>query len=82
LGGGDPRLPISKTDLHLCVGLGTINWPAAIRALDASPYQGPAVFEGSRIVAKTDKSDVWQKSIAMCIDNYRAAEALGAELGS
>ncbi len=81
LGGGDPRLPISKTDLHLCVGLGTINWPGAIQALNASPYQGPAVFEGSRILAKGDKTDVWQKSVSMCINNYRAAEALVADLG-
>lgn len=79
LGGGDPRLPISKTDLHLCVGLGTINWPATIRALDATGYQGPAVIEGARIAPKTSKADDWQKSVAMCIDNYRATEALAAE---
>jgi sugar phosphate isomerase/epimerase len=76
LGGGDPRLPISKTDLHLCVGLGTINWPATIRALNASPYKGPAVIEGARIAPKTSQVDDWQKSIEMCIANFRAAEAL------
>jgi len=82
LGGGDPRLPISKTDLHLCVGLGTINWPAAIHALDAIGYQGPAMVEGTRIASKTSKADDWQKSVSMCIDNYRAAEALVAEVCS
>lgn len=80
LGGGDPRLPITKTDLHLCVGLGTINWPATIRALDASAYQGPAVVEGTRIAPKTAQADDWEKSVEMCIANYRAAEALAAEV--
>jgi sugar phosphate isomerase/epimerase len=80
VGGGDPRLPITKTDLHLCVGLGTTNWLAAIQALNASPYQGPAVFEGTRILAKGVTTDVWRKSVLMCINNYRAAEALCAEV--
>ena len=67
---------------YLCVGLGTINWPAAIHALDAIGYQGPAMVEGTRIASKTSKADDWQKSVSMCIDNYRAAEALVAEVCS
>ena len=69
-----------KTDLHLCVGLGTINWPAAIRALDESGYQGPAVIEGTRIGPRQSPDDQWEKSVSMAIENYRAMEALAAEV--
>lgn len=82
LGGGDPRLPITATDLHLCIGLGTINWPAAIRALTTIGYQGPAMVEGTRIAPKKSAGDDWQKSVEMCIANFRAAESLVAELPS
>jgi len=79
LGGGDPRLPILKTDLHLAVGLGTINWPATIRALDASPYTGPAVFEGVRATPKKAPGD-WKAAAALCLANWRAAQSLATEL--
>jgi len=79
LGGGDPRLPIPKTDLHLAVGLGTIHWPATIRALDESGYRGPAVIEGARIGPKETAEQDWQRGVSMCIANWRAMEALAKE---
>lgn len=79
LGGGDPRLPIPKTDLHLAVRLGTIHWPATIRALDESGYRGPAVIEGARIGPKETAQQDWQRGISMCMANWRALEALAKE---
>lgn len=80
LGGGDPRLPIPRTDLHLAVGLGTIHWPATIRALNEIGYQGPAAIEGSRIGGKEAAGANWQNGVSMCIANWRAMEALAAEI--
>ena len=76
LGGGDPRLPIPKTDLHLAVGLGTIHWPAVIRALDEGGYRGPAVIEGARLGPKDTAEQDWQRGVSMCSANWRAMEAL------
>ncbi|MCY2987557.1 MAG: hypothetical protein NTY19_06795 [Planctomycetota bacterium] len=64
LGGGDSRLPIPKTDLHLAVGLGTIHWPATVRALDEIEYKGPAVIEGTRIGPKDTGEQDWQRSVS------------------
>ena len=80
LGGGDPRLPIPKTDLHLAVGLGTIHWPATVLALDEIEYKGPAVIEGTRIGPKDTSEQDWQRGVSMCIANWRAMEALAREV--
>jgi len=81
LGGGDPRRPTSKTDLHWCVGLGTINWPSVIQTLDAIGYRGPAMFEGTRIGPKGQVESDWQRGMSMAIANWRAWESLVAEMG-
>ncbi len=76
VGGGDPRLPIPETDLHLAVGLGTIHWAAAIRALDAAGYPGPAMFEGTRIGRKEAAEATWKSGVSVCVANWRAMEEL------
>ncbi len=73
-GGGDPRLTIHATDRHLVPGLGTIDWRAAIRALDGVDYDGPAVFEGVRMPPSYEAES--QPAIDLTITNWRAFEAL------
>ena len=56
---------VKQADLHLAVGLGTINWVEVIRALNTINYSNPVIFElGGRQAVETT------------INNWRQLEAL------
>lgn len=49
---GVPRgdLTPAQKDRHLATGLGTINWPSVILALEEIKFPGPIMFEGVRTI--------------------------------
>ena len=81
----DWRKPITAMDLHLVPGLGTINWPEAVKALDEIGFPGPVVLEG--ILGPGDNlkdnpwkgADTYHELVAMAIRNWRAFERLAAK---
>lgn len=73
-GGGDPRATIKDTDRHLVPGLGTINWPKVINALDEVGFSGPTLFEGVRIPGQG-----WEQAVELTIANWHAFEQLAAD---
>ena len=72
-------------DQHLPVGLGTIDWQDACRALNEIEFSGPVVFEGvlgpgdsienGRFGGKLSHKDL----INITIANWRAFEALAEQ---
>ena len=84
IGRWDWRKNISACDLHLVPGLGTINWPEAVKALDAINFPGPVVLEG--ILGPGDNlkdnpwkgADTYHELISLAIRNWRAFERVAA----
>ncbi|MBM4044726.1 MAG: sugar phosphate isomerase/epimerase [Planctomycetes bacterium] len=82
IGRWDWRKPIGDCDLHLAPGLGTINWPDAVKALHSIGFPGPVVLEG--ILGPGDKlkenpwkgADTYHDIISLAIRNWRAFERL------
>jgi len=75
LGTHPPRMPAHKADLHWVPGLGTINWPWAIQAMEEIGFSGPAIFEGVHCGNKGGEGE-WEKANDMAIANWRAFEVL------
>ncbi|OGV35716.1 MAG: hypothetical protein A2020_04200 [Lentisphaerae bacterium GWF2_45_14] len=73
---------ISKYDLHLPVGLGTINWLHVIRALRQINYSSPIIFEGTHMKGHPEEASIEQycRSVRLTIDNWRASEELAEYL--
>lgn len=73
---------ISTYDLHLPIGLGTINWVSVIRALREIKYQNPVIFEGVNFKNHPDCNSrrMYEKSVDISIANWRAFEILADTL--
>ena len=73
---------ISTYDLHLPVGLGTINWVSVIRALRKIKYPNPIIFEGPHFRNHPDRNsrEMFEKSVDITISNWRAFEILAETL--
>jgi sugar phosphate isomerase/epimerase len=84
IGRWDWRKPTGASDLHLVPGLGTINWPEAVKALNTISFPGPIVLEG--ILGPGDNlkdnpwkgADTYHEIISLAIRNWRAFERLAA----
>jgi len=72
-------------DQHIPVGLGTIDWQAACRALNEMKFPGPVVFEGVLGPGDSVESGRFggalshKELIDICIANWRASEALALQ---
>lgn len=75
--GRAPRDMIHEVDLHLVPGLGTINWPAVLRAMDEIGYEAPITFEGPRIPGEADSRRAWE----LTMTTWAAFEKLAAGVG-
>ncbi len=73
---------ISGYDLHLPVGLGTINWVSVIRALREVQYKKPVIFEGVNFTNHPERNSLkmYEKSVDITIANWRAFEILAETL--
>jgi sugar phosphate isomerase/epimerase len=69
---------ISIYDLHLPVGLGTINWVSVIRALREIQYKKPVIFEGVNFKNHPERNSLkmYEKSVDITVANWRAFEIL------
>lgn len=66
---------VPARDLHAIIGMGTINWPEAIRALWEIDFQGPICFEGPGIKGHPERDQV--RHWAYCVDlNTRMWQAM------
>jgi len=76
---------IIAMDLHLVPGLGTINWPEAVKALEQIGFPGPVVMEGILGPGDDLKNNPWKGAdtyheiVAMAIRNWRAFERVSAK---
>lgn len=73
---------ISGYDLHLPIGLGTINWVSVIRALHEIQYENPVIFEGVNFKNHPERNSrkMYEKSVDITIANWRAFEILAETL--
>lgn len=69
-----PRASLHDADLHLVPGLGTIDWPEVIRAMDDVAFQGPVVFEGPRIPGEPDSCIAWELTMRLWAVFVKLAE--------
>ncbi len=74
-----PRAMLARVDRHLAPGLGTIDWPEVVRAMDEVGYTGPAVFEGVNTGPKHEDED-WARAVAITVANWSAFERMAAEV--
>ena len=81
----DWKKTIPELDLHLVPGLGTINWPEAVKALEQIGFPGPVVMEGILGPGDDLKNNPWKGAdtyheiVAMAIRNWRAFERVAAK---
>lgn len=73
---GTPHQTIEEVDRHLAPGLGTIDWPEIIQALDASGYEGVALFEAVNLGHYPPDAEDWRKAMTMTIDNWKTWETI------
>jgi len=63
-------------DLHLVVGLGTINWFDVCAALREADFPGPVFFEGPKIPGQGPRTlETETRSIELTMQNWRAFES-------
>ena len=69
---------IPSIDLHLPVGLGTIDWIGVIRALRRIGYRNPVIFEGPHMKGLPDEKspEQYARSVNITLANWRACEDL------
>lgn len=74
-----PDGKVLDTDRHLVPGLGTINWPEAIRACRAIGFAEPIMFEGVRTIPHGSRPD-FEPAVAMTLANWEVFERLADQL--
>ena len=72
--------PMETRDLHMIVGLGTIDWIDVCRALREIDYPHPIYFEGPRYPGVQRTLDTEARCIDLTIRNWRAAELASLHL--
>lgn len=70
---------VSAVDRHLAPGLGTINWPAVIRALQETQFPGPIMFEGVRTIPHGPQPD-FERSAPLTLANWALFEKVARSL--
>lgn len=71
--------PVVAVDRHLVPGLGTINWPAIVQALEDRHFPHPVMFEGVRTTPQGRGPD-FELATSLTLTNWRLFERIAHTL--